>query len=279
MISTYDSGTTASSGSFVTGSPLYYFTVPVSGTATTNTDTITLTTGSFFGSTGTATDTITVPASSIYYEDTGLYYDDTVTNGTPATQVWVNGDILFDGEVILESGHRWIPTITGNWVLKKLTPEEKLKRKIREQLEPVLSGEDGRPFRATDRSADFSAVQQNEIVALHLLRKMLDRDRWRKYLKYGFVDVQGKSGMTYQILRGQAHVRVFKRGVKVCELCVKLRNHAMPPTDEVITRMILAECDEADLWKRANAYMTSGFSKPRSYTDEALDLVARQAAA
>jgi hypothetical protein len=277
MIATYDSGTTASSGSFVSP-PLYYFTVHAdSGTATaaTSTDSITLTTGSFFGSTGTASDTITVPASSIYYDDTAT----TISSGSTDTQIWVDGEIVFEGGIVLEGNEDWIPTISGNWVPKKLSPEEKLKRKIRDQLEPVLSGEDGRPFRATDRSADFSTVQQNEIVALHLLRKMLDRDRWRKYLKYGFVDVQGKSGMTYQILRGQAHVRVFKQGVKVCELCVKLRNRAMPPTDEVITRMILAECDEADLWKRANAYMTPGFSKPVAYTDAELDLVARQAAA
>jgi len=175
----------------------------------------------------------------------------------------------------------WIIGPSGSWIhkIKELTPEEKLKRKIQEQLEPELVREDGSPFRATGGSADFSKVQQNEIVALQLLRKMLDKDRWRKYLKYGFVDVQGKSGMTYQILRGQAHVKVFKKGTKVCELCVKLRNQAMPPTDEVITRMIIADCDEPDLWKRANVYMQQGYSAPRAYTEPALELVARQAAA
>jgi hypothetical protein len=277
MIATIDSGTASSGTGTFSTQPLYYFTIPADSgtTAATTTDQITLTTGSFYGSTGTAANTITVPVNSIYVDDTAT----TITDNAPATQVWVDGDLVFDGDLVLEGNEDWIPTISGNWVPRKLSPEEKLKRKIRDQLEPVLSGEDGRPFRATDRSADFSTVQQNEIVALHLLRKMLDRDRWRKYLKYGFVDVQGKSGMTYQILRGQAHVRVLKQGVKVCELCVKLRNRAMPPTDEVITRMILAECDEADLWKRANAYMTPGFSKPLAYTDAELDLVAKQAAA
>jgi hypothetical protein len=160
-------------------------------------------------------------------------------------------------------------------------PKERTRRKLKQQMAPALINHRGERPRCLDSpAADFSSVKQNEIVALQLLKKMVDPARWRKYLKYGFVEVHGKSGMVYQIIRGQQHVRVFKRGVKVCELCVALKNrHVMPPTDEVISRMIIAECDEPDLWKRANVYMHGSLSRPRSYTDAALELVARQVAA
>jgi hypothetical protein len=118
-------------------------------------------------------------------------------------------------------------------------------------------------------AADFCDVKENEIVALQLLKSMLSPERWKKYLKYGFVDVLGKSGLIYQIIRGQTHVRVFRQGEKIADLCVGLANRsAMPPTDEVITRMIIVECDEPDIWQRANVYgRYRGTSKPKDDSD------------
>jgi len=251
-------------------------TVDTSGTSSTTTSSITL--DSAWGG-GTGDDQTGTPLWNHK-----VFWTDDVTRvrqeTTPSTQSF------YDWEV-----PTWIdaPTPTAlpttNWVrLKytlqpKLSPREKLKRKIQDQLQPVLAGEDGRGYRAAAPSADFTRIKQNEIVALQLMKKLVDKDRWKKYLRYGFVDVAGKSGMIYQILRGQDHVRVFKRGTLVCELCVRLKSRMMPPTDEVITRMIIAECDEPDLWKRANVYMKGPLSGPRCYTEAALDLVARQVAA
>jgi len=124
---------------------------------------------------------------------------------------------------------------------------ESPRSRYRRQMQPRRD-----PCRADQVS--FQNCSPAEITALTLLKKMVDGDGWRKYLKYGFVNVKGQSGLTYQIRRGQWHVLVWNpQGTKVAELCVGLSQRAsMPPTDEVIARMIMAECDEPELWRRAN---------------------------
>jgi hypothetical protein len=84
------------------------------------------------------------------------------------------------------------------------------------------------------------------------MKGMTPEKEWRRYLKYGFVVVQGKSGMFYQVIRGQAHVRVFRKGTKVAELCIKVPG--VPPTDEVIARKIMIEYDEMRIWHDANIH-------------------------
>jgi hypothetical protein len=108
------------------------------------------------------------------------------------------------------------------------------------------------PVRRARGNADWSKVPPNEILALQLLRKMVPQDVFRKYLKYGFVTVQGPSGLTYQIQRKSHIIKVWDQGKTLCTLCVYLKDKTIPPTDEVVAKMIIAECDEPDIWKRAN---------------------------
>lgn len=105
------------------------------------------------------------------------------------------------------------------------------------------------------QAPSFELVSGSEIQALSLLKNLLHEDDFRRYLRYGFVVVQGASGLDYQIIRGQSHVKVRRRGIKVAELCVNVdRQVGVPPTDSVIARMVLAQYDETDLWKRANIH-------------------------
>jgi len=153
----------------------------------------------------------------------------------PTDSVW----LVNDDEVILGGG---IQPMTDNWVWRPADPRQR----FRQQMVPVRP-----PCRADGVS--FQHCTPAELTALSLLKKMVDEAGWRTYLKYGFVDVQGKSGLRYQIRRGHWHVLVRRQGKRVAELCVGLsRRSQMPPTDEVIARMIMAECDEPELWRRAN---------------------------
>jgi hypothetical protein len=134
------------------------------------------------------------------------------------------------------------PDASGAWVTLPSSPRSRWKQQLLPKRDPCRA----------DR-VSFENCSPAELTALTLLKKMVSEDGWRTYLKYGFVNVQGKSGLHYQIRRGQWHVLVRRQGQKVAELCIGLSaRHAMPPTDEVIARMIMAECDEPELWRRAN---------------------------
>lgn len=113
----------------------------------------------------------------------------------------------------------------------------------------------GRPVRSARRGTQFSDADAPEMVALALLRKMVPQDDFRRYLRHGFVVVRGPSGLTYQIDRDRsARIRVRDRGEEVARLCVHVGASwaSIPPTDEVVAKMILVECDEPDIWKRSN---------------------------
>jgi hypothetical protein len=101
-------------------------------------------------------------------------------------------------------------------------------------------------------SVDFSTATPEEITALQLLRQLVGQDEFRRYLKYGFVMVQGASGLRYQIRRGRHVVDVWNERGRVDGICVYLTGN-FPPTDDTITRMLMAERDELELWRRGNS--------------------------
>jgi len=100
-------------------------------------------------------------------------------------------------------------------------------------------------------NVDFSRATPEELAALQLLRQLVGPNEFRRYLRYGFVMVTGKSGLRYQIKRQKHIVDVWRGGEQVGGLCVYLKGR-FPPTDDVITRMLMAEQDELQLWKNGN---------------------------
>lgn len=138
---------------------------------------------------------------------------------------------------------------------KPLTKQEKLRAMLKQRMAPaaIINHNGSRP-RALGRGADFGDAKQNEIVALQLLRQMVPHDVFKKYLKYGFVTVNGPSGLTYQIQRKSHNIIVWDKGQKVSSLCVYLQDTNIPPTDEVVAKMLICQYDEPDIWKRANIH-------------------------
>lgn len=106
-------------------------------------------------------------------------------------------------------------------------------------------------------SVDFSTATPEEITALQLLRQLVGQDEFRRYLKYGFVMVRGQSGLRYQIKRGRHVVDVWNERGRVDGICVYLAG-SYPPTDDTITRMLMAERDELELWRRGNSRLGKG---------------------
>lgn len=106
-------------------------------------------------------------------------------------------------------------------------------------------------------SVDFSQATPAEIQALQLLRGLVGQDEFRRYLKYGFVMVRGASGLRYQVRRGRHVVDVWNERGRVDGICVYLGG-PFPPTDDTITRMLMAERDELELWRRGNSRLGKG---------------------
>lgn len=142
----------------------------------------------------------------------------------------------------------------------KLTPEQIAERKrrqfrdaIKQKMAPAIINHLGDRPRSLAPGADFGDASKNEIVALHLLRSMVDADVFKKYLKHGFITIKGPSGLTYQIQRKSHIVKVWNNGTLLSTLCVYVDNtYGIPPTDDVVAKMLICQNDETGIWRRAN---------------------------
>jgi len=104
------------------------------------------------------------------------------------------------------------------------------------------------------RANVINKVPKNEQVAIETLREMISETEFRKYIKYGFVLVKGKSGNTYQVFRNRSHTKVWRNGKVVEEVCVRIKSSAIPPTDNVIAFKTMIEADEDEFKKVGNIY-------------------------
>lgn len=105
------------------------------------------------------------------------------------------------------------------------------------------------------RGGVINNIPENEQVAIESLREEITEAEFRKYMKYGFVLVEGRSGKTYQIFRNAHHTKVWKGGKLVEEICVRIKNDLkVPPTDNVIAFRTMILCDENEFKKLGNVY-------------------------
>lgn len=104
------------------------------------------------------------------------------------------------------------------------------------------------------RADDFRNTPKNEWYAIDTLREMITEAEFRKYMAHGFILVKGQSGHVYQIFRCRKHTRVWENGEVVEEVCVRIKDRRIPPTDSVIAFKILIETDEDTFKKLGNVY-------------------------
>lgn len=103
--------------------------------------------------------------------------------------------------------------------------------------------------------AEFTCFfSPEEWTALYTLREMISEYDFRKFLKYGFILVTGKSGQVYQIFRIDPHVKVWEKGKLIKEVCVYLSDKNIPKTDKLIAFKIIIETDEESFLKMGNVY-------------------------
>jgi hypothetical protein len=94
-----------------------------------------------------------------------------------------------------------------------------------------------------------------ERTAMETLRESISETEFRKYLRYGFVLVKGKSGDTFQIFRNRSHTKVWRNGKVIEEVCVRIHyDQKVPPTDNVIAFRSIIQADEESFRKLGNVF-------------------------
>lgn len=104
------------------------------------------------------------------------------------------------------------------------------------------------------RAQPIRRAEDNEMTAIGTLREMITEAEFRKYIVHGFLLIRGDSGRVYQVFRSRAHTKVWEKGKVVEEVCVRIKDRKIPPTDNVIAFKILIETSENEFKKLGNVY-------------------------
>lgn len=94
----------------------------------------------------------------------------------------------------------------------------------------------------------------NEERARQLLQRLVGFRRFARYIRDGFLAHQGKSGKVYQIFPGYTHMKVWVKGRHVESLCLYIKDGDVPPTDDVVMRLLMLEHSEEGFRRQANVW-------------------------
>jgi len=105
------------------------------------------------------------------------------------------------------------------------------------------------------RARPFRDMTDSEVTAVSTLREMITEADYRKYIKYGFILVKSPQGDVYQIFRERFdHIKVWRDGKVVKEVCVRIKDGKIPPTDNVIAFKTIIETNPGEFEKMGNVY-------------------------
>jgi len=151
-------------------------------------------------------------------DDSNLYYWDSATNSTGEMSRWIIEEKLLKGGYRLQS------------------PQDRLREILRSRHAPAVH---------VARKVLEPTESPKEARARETLRQFIGEDRYRQFLRSGFVTIRAASGRTYQIFPGNKITNVYYDGKLVDRLCVVLRG-SFPPTDSIIMRFLLILNDEKE---------------------------------
>ena len=137
---------------------------------------------------------------------------------------------------------------------KTKTPSERLREIIQKRQAPLI---------ICTRKPLEPTQSPEEVRARETLKRVLGEDKFRSFLKNGFVSVQAKSGLIYQIYPGHGITAVYRDGEMTERLCVCLRGK-FPPTDSLIMRYLLILNDERDFRSYANVFQAIQKKVPKT---------------
>ena len=121
------------------------------------------------------------------------------------------------------------------------SPADRLRDIIQSRQAPTIIG---------SRRSMRIAEDPREARARETLLRVLGEEKYRGFMRNGFVSVRGKSGKVYQIFPGSGMTKVYQNGQMIDRLCVVLEG-SFPPTDSLIMRFLLILNDEAEFYRLA----------------------------
>ncbi len=121
------------------------------------------------------------------------------------------------------------------WQRATTTPKQRLQEIMRNRLAPAIHG----------RTPLSYATDIREQCARETLRRVIGDEKFRNFIRNGFISVRAKSGLVYQIFPAHNRTNVYKSGDLIELLCVVLIGN-FPPTDSLIMRYLLILNDETE---------------------------------
>lgn len=205
------------------------------------------------GTSSTITPYITSNRLTIPIDDWNapITYKILYTTGTTASET-----TLYNNSEVFSTATEMIYKLTNvvysstdieNYVIwPGISKQSLLKEKLRHNLSINI--------KSRSNSQMYPGENEPERKALETLREIVTELEFRKYLRYGFVLVKGKSGATYQIFCNQSHCRVWLNGRMIEEICIRIKDELIPKTDKIIALKTIIETSEEEFKKLGNVY-------------------------
>jgi hypothetical protein len=104
------------------------------------------------------------------------------------------------------------------------------------------------------RACPIQGASPEEQIALETLRELISESDYRKYIKHGFLMVRGSDGDMYQVYRERSHTKVWRDGKVIEEICVRIKDGNVPPTDNVIAFRTLIQINAEAFKEMGNRF-------------------------
>lgn len=163
-----------------------------------------------------------------------------------------SGTICYEYEDCTTTGSPWVQLYPRP--VAPLDPQARLREIISARQGPAIHV---RP------SKYYNPADEREIRARETLRRVIGEQNYRYFLRTGFINARGKSGILYRICRGHM-VDAWKNGEHIERLCVYLKGD-FTPADELITKFLMILNNEDQF--RAIANISKGRSAAARMTD------------
>jgi hypothetical protein len=126
------------------------------------------------------------------------------------------------------------------------SPAERLREIIAGRVAPRIMANEAR--RAVWLSPDV-----REARARQTLQRIIGPEKYRSFLRCGFVTLRAKDGLTYQVRPGHEMTTVYDREKCLTKLCIVFDGN-FTPVDSLIMRCLLILNDPKEFWTRANKW-------------------------
>jgi len=159
---------------------------------------------------------------------------------------WVDTTTLGSSSNTYGTYPAWVEYEFEKKLARPIDPKQRLREIIRQRTGPGIIVVDSK------RRSIRTTQDVREIRARQTLARMIGPDRFRRFLKDGFITAHNRtSGRVYQIFTGHELTKVYENGRQIAKLCVVLKGN-FAPTDTLIVRYLMCLNDEKRFWEIAD---------------------------